>query len=123
MVRIDVMADRIHRLGRRELLSGLGAAVLTPATAGIAIAQARPSLKLKARAGAVALRPGPDTPMVAARPCAGPGLRFGRGGRPNRASKRTADPDGAQRHGIDGVASANRWRRGLLSPRAAQDPW
>ena len=109
MVRIDVMADRIHRLGRRELLSGLGAAVLTPATAGIAIAQARPSLKLKARAGAVALRPGgPDTPMWSLQgPAPDPGLRFGRGEAPEIALLNELPiPMVLNWHGIDGVASA-----------------
>src|SRR6202158_5750948 len=56
------MADRILRLDRRELMMGLGAAVLGPAMA--AGAQGRPSLTLQAKAGVIALRPGgPDTPI------------------------------------------------------------
>ena len=68
MVRIDLMADRIFRLDRRELLAGLGAAALGPAVPDIAAAQSRLSLKLQARAGSIALRPGQagDPDMVAA---------------------------------------------------------
>jgi FtsP/CotA-like multicopper oxidase with cupredoxin domain len=58
------MADRICRLDRRELVTGLGAAVLSPALPRIAAAQGRPSLMLQAQAGVVALRPGEaDTPI------------------------------------------------------------
>ena len=63
MVRI-IMADRIFRLDRRELVTGLGAAVLSPALPRIAAAQGRPSLMLQAKAGIVALRPGEaNTPI------------------------------------------------------------
>jgi len=63
MVRI-IMADRIFRLDRRELVAGLGAAVLSPALPRIAAAQGRPSLMLQAKAGIVALRPGEaNTPI------------------------------------------------------------
>jgi len=58
------MADRIFRLDRRELVAGLGAAVLSPALPRIAAAQGRPSLMLQAKAGMVALRPGEaNTPI------------------------------------------------------------
>src|SRR5712671_2340113 len=58
------MADRIFRLDRRELVTGLGAAVLSPALPRIAAAQGRPSLMLQAKAGVVALRPGEaNTPI------------------------------------------------------------
>ena len=58
------MADRIFRLDRRELVTGLGAAVLSPALPRIAAAQGRPSLMLQAKAGIVALRPGEaNTPI------------------------------------------------------------
>src|SRR5258706_2370881 len=57
------MADRIFRLDRRELVTGLGAAVLSPALPRIAAAQGRLSLMLQAQAGVMALRPGEaDTP-------------------------------------------------------------
>jgi FtsP/CotA-like multicopper oxidase with cupredoxin domain len=58
------MADRIFRLDRRELVTGLGAAVLSPALPRIAAALGRPSLMLQAKAGIVALRPGEaNTPI------------------------------------------------------------
>ncbi len=58
------MADRIFRLDRRELVAGLGAAVLSPALSRITAAQGRPSLMLQAKAGMVALRPGEaNTPI------------------------------------------------------------
>src|ERR1700688_3296050 len=60
----SIMADRIFRLDRRELVTGLGAAVLSPALPRIAAAQGRPSLMLQAKAGVVALRPGEaNTPI------------------------------------------------------------
>ena len=63
MVRI-IMADRIFRPDRRELVTALGAAVLSPALPRIAAAQGRPSLMLQAKAGIVALRPGEaNTPI------------------------------------------------------------
>jgi FtsP/CotA-like multicopper oxidase with cupredoxin domain len=81
MVRIGPMADRIPRLGRRELIAGLGAVALGPAMPRMAAAQGRPSLSLQAKPAALALRPGePDTPIWSlqdAKP--GPGLRFKRG--------------------------------------------
>jgi FtsP/CotA-like multicopper oxidase with cupredoxin domain len=58
------MADRIFRLDRRELVTGLGAAVLSPALPRIAAAQGRPSLMLQARIGNIGLRPGEaNTPI------------------------------------------------------------
>jgi FtsP/CotA-like multicopper oxidase with cupredoxin domain len=81
MVRIDVMADRISRLGRRELMAGLGAVALGPALPRITAAQGRPTLALQAKADVLTLRPGqPDTPiwsLQGAKPS--PGLRFKRG--------------------------------------------
>jgi FtsP/CotA-like multicopper oxidase with cupredoxin domain len=85
------MADRILRLDRRELLAGLGAAVVAPAMPSIAAAQILPSqvrrsLALQAGEGVIALRPrgpgpgGPDTPIwTLGGPAAGPGFRFTRG--------------------------------------------
>jgi FtsP/CotA-like multicopper oxidase with cupredoxin domain len=58
------MADRIFRLDRRELVTGLGAAILSPALPCIAAAQRRPSLMLQGKAGVIALRPGEaNTPI------------------------------------------------------------
>src|ERR1700737_3424569 len=75
------MADRIFPLTRRELLAGLGAAVLSPAMSGMAAAQGRPGLSLQAKASATALRPGgPQTPTWSlAIPPPRTGLRFKRG--------------------------------------------
>src|SRR6187397_141736 len=52
------MADRIFRLDRRELVTGLGAAVLSQALPRIAATQGRASLMLQAQAGVIGLRPG-----------------------------------------------------------------
>jgi FtsP/CotA-like multicopper oxidase with cupredoxin domain len=81
MVRINGMADRIFPLDRRELLAGLGAAVLSPALPSIATAQARPNLSLQAKAGTAALRPGePGTAIWSLlTPTPEPGRRFKRG--------------------------------------------
>jgi FtsP/CotA-like multicopper oxidase with cupredoxin domain len=73
------MVDDIFPVNRRELLAGLGAAVLGPAMAPMASAQGRPALMLRAQPGIIALRPGePDTPIWS---LAGPGpvFRFKRG--------------------------------------------
>src|SRR5258706_3895547 len=60
----SIMADRIFRLDRRELVTGLGAAVLSPALPRIAAAQGRPSLMLQARTGVIALRPGEANTLI-----------------------------------------------------------
>jgi FtsP/CotA-like multicopper oxidase with cupredoxin domain len=77
------MADRIFQLDRRELLAGLGAAALGAIPPDRATAQSRLSLKLLARAGSIALRPGqPETPIWSLQGTSqspGPGLRFRRG--------------------------------------------
>ena len=58
------MADSIFPVNRRELLAGLGAAVLGPAMPSAVSAQGRPALMLQAKAGGIALHPGgPDTPV------------------------------------------------------------
>jgi FtsP/CotA-like multicopper oxidase with cupredoxin domain len=64
MVRIDLMADDILALDRRELLAGLGAAIVIPTLSRTATAQARSNLSLQARPGLAALRSGAaDTPV------------------------------------------------------------
>src|SRR5258708_3760464 len=65
MVRIDLMADCIFPLDRRELIAGLGAVILSPAMLSMANAQApRPTMALRANADVIALRPGgPETPI------------------------------------------------------------
>jgi FtsP/CotA-like multicopper oxidase with cupredoxin domain len=58
------MAGRIFTPDRRELIAGLGAAVLGSAIPGIAAADRRRSLALQAKAGTLALRRGaPETPV------------------------------------------------------------
>ena len=79
MVRIDLMADPIFRLDRRELLAGLGAAALGPALPRSAAAQARFRLTLQAKGGAIGLRPGQPTPIWSLQASPDPGLRFRRG--------------------------------------------
>ncbi len=81
MVRICTMADPILRLDRRELIAGLGAALLSPSISPMAAAQERPSLTLQAKAGVIALRPGgPDTPIWSLQgPTPDTGFRFKRG--------------------------------------------
>jgi FtsP/CotA-like multicopper oxidase with cupredoxin domain len=81
MVRIEPMTDRIPRMDRRELMAGLGAALLAPAAPRIAAAQGRRTLNLTAKAGVLALRPGaPETPIWSLQsPTPDPGFRFRRG--------------------------------------------
>jgi FtsP/CotA-like multicopper oxidase with cupredoxin domain len=109
MVRIAVMADRILRLDRRELMAGLGAALLGPAMPGTATAQGHPSLMLPAKAGLLALRPGaPDTPIWSlAGPTPDPGLRFKRGDELEITfSNELPVPAVLNWQGIDGVPAA-----------------
>jgi FtsP/CotA-like multicopper oxidase with cupredoxin domain len=103
------MADRILRLDRRELLAGLGAAVLAPAMASIAGAQGRPSLTLQAKAGVIALRPGgPDTPMWSLQgPAPDRSLRFKRGDELEvTLQNQLPVPTVLNWRGIDGVPAA-----------------
>jgi FtsP/CotA-like multicopper oxidase with cupredoxin domain len=109
MVRIDMMADQFLRLDRRELLAGLGAAVLGPALAPIAAAQGRPSLTLQARDGVIALRKRePDTPIWSLQSqTPDPDFRFKRGDAleitlGNQLPVSTV----LDWHGIDGVPAA-----------------
>jgi FtsP/CotA-like multicopper oxidase with cupredoxin domain len=109
MVRIAPMADRIPRLGRRELIAGLGAVALSPVMPRLAAAQGRPSLSLQAKPTALALRPGePDTPIWSlqdAKP--GPGLRFKRGDTVDVAFANDLPvPAILNWHGIEGAPAA-----------------
>jgi FtsP/CotA-like multicopper oxidase with cupredoxin domain len=80
MLGISIMADRFARLDRRELMAGLGSAVLAPALPRIAAAQAGAALALHAKAGLIALRPGePDTAIWSLQGGADRDFRYRRG--------------------------------------------
>jgi FtsP/CotA-like multicopper oxidase with cupredoxin domain len=102
------MANRIFRPDRRELMAGLGAAMLGPALPSMAAAEARPTLALQARADAVALRPGqPDTPIWSLGAAMPNALRFKRAEALEvRLTNDTTTPVALNWHGIDGVAAA-----------------
>jgi FtsP/CotA-like multicopper oxidase with cupredoxin domain len=103
------MANRIFRPDRRELMAGLGAAMVGPALPSIAAAEARPGLALQAKADALALRPGqPDTPIWSLGASTPDGsLRFKRGDALDvRLANDTTAPVALNWRGIDGVAAA-----------------
>jgi FtsP/CotA-like multicopper oxidase with cupredoxin domain len=109
MVRIDIMADRLLRLDRRELMAGLGAAAFGPAMPRMAAAQRRPPLMLQAKAGVIALQPGgPDTPIWSfSGPAPDPGARFRRGDELEITLQNELPvPTVLAWHGIGGVAAA-----------------
>jgi FtsP/CotA-like multicopper oxidase with cupredoxin domain len=109
MVRIDLMADRIFPLDRRELMAGLGAAVLSPAMPSMATAQGRPSLMLQAKAGVMPSRPGgPDTPIWSlGGPTPDRDIRFTRGDALEITLQNDLPvPALLNCHGIDGVPAA-----------------
>jgi FtsP/CotA-like multicopper oxidase with cupredoxin domain len=112
MVRIGIMADRISRLDRRELMAGLGAVglgatALGSATPRMAAAQGHPPLKLQAKVDTLALRPGePDTPIWSLQG-AKPGTGFRRGDILEVAlSNELPVPAVLNWHGMDGVPAA-----------------
>jgi len=103
------MTDRIFRLGRRELVAGLGALALGPAIARIAAAQGRPSLKLQAKAGIIALRPGEaNTPIWSlSGPTPGRDFTFKRGDELEiTLGNELPVPTVLNWHGLDGVPAA-----------------
>src|ERR1700733_3553469 len=102
------MAKRIFRLSRRELMAGLGVAVLGPARS-LAAVQGHHSLSLQARPDVIALRQGePATPiwsLAGAMP--DPPLRFRRGDALEVTLENgLAVPTALSFRGIDGVAGA-----------------
>jgi FtsP/CotA-like multicopper oxidase with cupredoxin domain len=100
------MTDPIFPLTRRELVAGLGSAVLGPA---IALAEGRPSLMLQAKADAVALRPGAsDTPIWSlGGSTSDPGLRFKRGDAIEATlTNQLPVPAALNWRGIDGIPAA-----------------
>src|SRR5882757_3321356 len=118
------MEDRILRLDRRELLAGLGAAVLAPAMASTAGAQGRPSLTLQAKAGVIALRPGgPDTPIWSLQgPAPDRSFRFKRGDELEiTLQNQLPVPTVLNWRGIDGVPAAEALAaRAPLAPGAKE---
>jgi FtsP/CotA-like multicopper oxidase with cupredoxin domain len=98
------MAGRIFRPDRRELMAGLGAATISPLLPALAAAEGRPSLKLRAKTSAIALRPGqPDTPIWSIGAEHDP-LRFKRGDTLEvDLTNDTAAPVALNWHGLDGV--------------------
>ena len=121
MVRIALMANRILRLDRRELLAGLGVAVLGPGLPRIAAAQGRRPLPLQAQVGSLALRPGgPETPIwslqgLAQGSARDPVPRFRRGDQLEiELLNELPVPTVLNWHGLDGVAAAE--------PLAARSP-
>src|ERR1700709_2732020 len=103
------MADRILPLDRRTLLTGLGAAALSPAMSRMAAAQGRPGLSLQAKPGMAALRPGvPEKPIWSlATPSPETGLRFKRGDQLDvTLGNDLPVPAVLNWRGIDGVPSA-----------------
>jgi FtsP/CotA-like multicopper oxidase with cupredoxin domain len=108
MVRIN-MADRTFPLSRRDLIAGLGAAVLAPTRTAKAAALGRPSLLLQAKAGTIALRPGQaDTPIWSLQgPAATSVLRFRRGDELEVTFENQLPvPAILNWHGLDGVSGA-----------------
>src|ERR1700744_4523824 len=99
------MADRISGPDRRELLAGLGAALIgLPSRAAAAPG---PVLALQARADALDLRPGPP-PAALPSLAATPGdLRFRRGDALQiQLGNETAAPIALNWHGLDGVSAS-----------------
>jgi FtsP/CotA-like multicopper oxidase with cupredoxin domain len=125
MVRIGIMADRIHRLGRRELIAGLGAAVVSPAIPRVAAAQAPPSLMLHTKADVLALRPGEaNTPIWSLQDTKpSPGLRFKRGDTLQvTLGNELPVPTILNWHGIEGAATAEALAARLpLAPGATEN--
>ncbi len=109
MVRIDLMAKRNFGPSRRELMAGLGAAVLGPAVPGIAAQPPPQPLMLRARAGSLALRAGQaETPIWALEGQAPEaGLRFGRSDQLEvTLANDLPAPVAIDWRGLDGLAAA-----------------
>src|ERR1700761_5104057 len=100
------MAARIFRPNRRELVSGLAAAMIAGPVPRSSAAE-RPSLALNARAAGLPLRPGqPDSPVWSIEGPSG-ALRFKRGDTLDlRLGNDTASPVALNWRGIDGVPMA-----------------
>jgi FtsP/CotA-like multicopper oxidase with cupredoxin domain len=109
------MTDRILPLDRRELIAGLGAALLSPPMPSMAAAQGRRSLTLRANAGIAAIRQGGPETSIWSLGAPAPNLRLKRGDTLEIALLNDLPvPTVLNWHGIDGIPSAE--------PLAAQTP-
>jgi FtsP/CotA-like multicopper oxidase with cupredoxin domain len=109
MVRIDLMADRIFGLDRREFVAGLGAVALGPVMPAMAATDGRRLLTLQAKTGSLALRPGaPETLIWSLQsPPSGTDFRFRRGDELEIALLNELPiPVVLNWHGVDGVPAA-----------------
>jgi len=109
MVRIQAMANRLFGLDRRELMAGLGAAMLGPALPGIAATDGRRLLTLQAQAGTLALRPdAPEFPIWSLQsPAQEADFRFKRGDELEISLLNELPiPVVLNWHGIDGLPAA-----------------
>jgi FtsP/CotA-like multicopper oxidase with cupredoxin domain len=102
------MDDRNSQLDRREVLAGLGAAVMAPTMPGFASAQARARLTLGAEPSTLALGPAyPASLIWGLQGSPAPGMRFMRGGELEIAFHNELPIAAALNwHGLDGVAAA-----------------
>jgi FtsP/CotA-like multicopper oxidase with cupredoxin domain len=115
--RINLMADRVFRLDRREFLTGLGVAALGAAQPDIAVAQGRLSPKLQAKAGSLALQSGQPETLIWSLQGSPPdlALRFRRGEQLETTLQNDLPvPAVLNWRGLDGVAAAE--------PLAARPP-
>jgi FtsP/CotA-like multicopper oxidase with cupredoxin domain len=122
MVRISIMTGRIARLDRRELMAGLGVAILAPGLTRIAAAQARAPLALQAKAGTIALRPGePDTAIWSLQGGPDRHFRFKRGDQLEITLENgLPGPTGLNWHGIGVPTAEPLVARGPLAPGARE---
>jgi len=117
------MTDRVFKLNRRRLLTGLGAAVLGPSIPPVA-AQGRAALTLRAAPGAAALRVGqPATPIWSLlTPTRDGDLRFRRGDQVEVAfGNDLPAPTALNWYGIDGGVSAEPLAARLPVPSGGKD--
>jgi FtsP/CotA-like multicopper oxidase with cupredoxin domain len=100
------MAEQILRLDRRRLIAGLGAAALAPALPGLAAAERRLSLALKAKPDVIVLGAGQPETLIwsLSGPTPDSGWRFRRGDRLEISLQNDLPvPTVLNWHGIDGV--------------------
>jgi FtsP/CotA-like multicopper oxidase with cupredoxin domain len=122
MVRIDLVAQRNLAPNRRELLAGLGAAVLGPVLPAVA-AQSSQALTLRARPGSLALHPGSAESPIWALEAAAPeaGLRFRRGDQLDVTfANDLPTPMALDWRGVDGLRAEPLLARPALAPTARE---